>query len=149
MKRFFYLVVAILISTISFSQTTDKDLTDEQILKTLCDNKFFEKCQTPVEFKYDKKTLEDSLTNYLTESNSQLQTGKAIFQFILAKDSMVYSVKQIAGNMVGDSSIIKALRQTAGLWTVGKQNSYLICSYVRLEVEFIDDKVRVNILRSY
>ena len=149
MRETLYLVFTILIPAISFSQTTDKDSTAEQILDALCNNKFFEKCEIPVDYKYGKKALEDSMTNYLKETNSQFQNGKATFLFIVAKDSKVYNIEKISGSIASESNLIKALQQTAGLWTVGKQNSHPICSYVKLEVESIDNRVRVNLLRRY
>ena len=121
----------------------------EQTLKTVCDNKFFEKCEIPVDFKYGKKSMEDSMTSYLKGNDFQFDSGRAIFMFIVAKNSKIYDVRKISGSIADESNIIKALQQTANLWTVGKQNSYLICSYVRLEVEFIDNRVKVNLINSY
>ena len=69
----------ILIPAISFSQTSEKDSTAEQLLKTWCDNKIFDECEIPVDFKYGKKVLEDSISNYLKGNNSQIQKGKATF----------------------------------------------------------------------
>ena len=149
MRNLFYLVVAILIPAVSFSQTNAKDPTSGKILDSLCDNKFFEKCEIPVDFKYGKKALEDSVTNYLKEINSEVPNGKATFLFIVAKDGNAYNVKKMSGNILNEWNIIKALEHTAGLWTIGKQNSYLICSYVRLEVEVIENRVKVNMLRRY
>ena len=147
MRNSFYLVFTILIPSISFSQTTDKNSNSEQVLKILCDNKFFEKCEIPVDFKYGKKAVEVSMTNYLKGTNAQFQNGKAIFMFIVANDAKVYNVELKSGNIASDSNIIKALQQTAGLWEVGKQNSYSICSYVRLEVELIENRVTVNMVK--
>ena len=89
------------------------------------------------------------MTNFLKRTNSQFQNGKATFLFIVANDSKVYNVEKKSGNIASDINIIKALQQTTGLWTVGKQNSYPICSYVRLEVEFFDNRVTVNMLKRY
>lgn len=148
MKQAFYLALLFLISGTSFSQTNERDLTVEQTLDMVCNNKFFEKCETPVDFKYGKKVLEDSLTNYLKDS-SPFQNGKAAFSFIVAKNSKVYDVEKKYGNIVNESAIIKALQQTSDLWTIGKQNSRLICSYVTLEVEYVDNRVKVNMLKRY
>jgi len=149
MNKALCLVFTILFPAVLFSQTTEKDSTSEQTLRSLCDGyKFFEKCEIPVDFKYGKKAVEDSMTNYLKATNSQIQNGKkATFLFVVAKDANVYNVEIKSGNISSDSSIIKAMQQTGGLWEVGKQNSYLVCSYVRLEVEFIDDRVTVSMVR--
>ena len=149
MRKAFYLVFTILFPSALFSQTIDKDSTTDQILKSLCDGyKFFQKCEIPVDFKYGKKAVEDSMTNYLKANNSQFQNGKkATFLFVVAKDANLYNIEMKSGNISSDSSIIKAMQQTGGLWEVGKQNSYPICSYVRLEVEFIDDRVTVSMVR--
>jgi hypothetical protein len=147
MRITFYLLFIIVMPAISFSQMTDKDSTTEQILKHLCDNKFFEKCEIPVDFKYDQKTLEDSITNYLKANNSQKLDGKATFIFIVAPNSKVYNVAKKSRNIESESDILKALEATSDLWTIGKQNSYLICSYVELEVIVTDHKVKVKKIR--
>ena len=137
MRKAFYLIFIIFFPAISFSQATGKDSTAEQTLKALCDNKFFVKCEIPVDFKYGKKALEDSLTNYLKGNNSQFQNGKATFYLIVAKNSKVYSVSKKSGTIVSEGEIIKALQLTSDLWTIGKQNSHPICSYVTLELNLL------------
>ena len=144
MRSCFYLIF-FFIPTLSFSQATDDST--KLTLKIECDNKIFDKCEIPVDFKYGKQTLADSLTSYFKGINSPFENGRATFLFILAKNSKVYAVRKIAGNIPDESNIITALQQTGDLWTVGKQNSYLICSYVRLEIEFIDDRVKVSMVR--
>lgn len=136
-----------LIPAISFSQTNGKDSTTEYILETWCNNKIFTKCETPVDFKYGKKALEDSMSSYLKGKNSPFQNGKATFIFIVAKNAKVYNVEKQSGNIVLENDIIKALQLTSDLWTIGKQNSYPICSYVQLEVELADNKIKVKKLK--
>jgi hypothetical protein len=143
MRNVFYLIF-FFIPTTSFSQTIEDST--KQALKLLCDNKFFEKCETPVNFKYGKQLLTDSLTRYLQRINSPIENGRATFLFILAKNSKVYNVRKISADIAEESNIIRVLQQTGGLWTVGKQNSNFICSYVTLEIEFVDNRVQVNLI---
>ncbi|MBN8788225.1 MAG: hypothetical protein J0I84_14130 [Terrimonas sp.] len=147
MRNVFYLIF-IFIPAVSFSQTPDNDST-EQIIKVVCDDRIFEKCEIPVGFKNGQLAVEDSITNYLKENNTQFQNGKVTFQFVVAKNAKVCDVKKISGNIASEGNIIKALQQIADLWTVGKQNSRFICSYVRLEIEIIDYSVKVNLINLH
>jgi cytochrome b involved in lipid metabolism len=147
MRRRFYSILAILMPAISFSQAIDKDTT-KQILDSLCDgSKIFYRCEIPVDFKRGKNAMEDSLNNYLRTNNSELQNGKANFQLIVAKNGKVYDVKKQSGDIAGETDIIKALQTTSDLWTIGLQNSFPICSYVRLEIECADNKINVKMLK--
>jgi len=147
MKRIFFLALIVIIPIISFSQTIGNS-TEKQIVYDLCDSgRIFYRCEIPVDFKYGKKAMEDSLNNYLQANNSQLQNGKATFQLIVAKNGKVYEVKKQSGDIAGDSDIIKALKTTSDLWTIGLQNTFMICSYVRLEIEYADNKINVKMLK--
>lgn len=111
----------------------------------VCERVFTE-VETLPDFKNGKAAFEDSLAQYLKKKNAFPKKGKVTFSFIVTREEKVLDIKKEEGEIRFEAVVKEALTSIPDLWHPAIQNTYIVCAYVRLSLEFSENKLEAKIL---
>ena len=138
-------IILIAIPAFSFAQYTGDDTTYTKAIEADCDGKVFTRVETIPSVKNGNAAFADSISNYLKAKNISFKNTKVAFRILVSSKSQLLVIRKEDGNVSNEPVLKEALLLFSNLWIPAKQNSYIVCAYVRCEMEFIDDKLTVNI----
>lgn len=116
-----------------------------QKVKINCDDKIFTNVETLPSIKGGQKALSDSLLLYLKQLNSPLK-GKATFTFLVTVNSELLDLAKISGNIPAENDIKSGLLAYSNMWLPAVQYSKNVCAAVRLQIEFRNGEIIMDIL---
>jgi hypothetical protein len=110
-----------------------------------CDH-IFSKVQNLPSLKISNEAFEDTLTTVLTSKKFLLKDNEITYNFVVTDKSKIDDLVTVSGS-VGKEKILKeTILNLAGLWKPATQNGYDVCSYVRLNLKFADNKINIEIM---
>jgi len=145
MIRKFILIVSLQLPTFVFSQTDIWSQKYKETFKNDCDHKVFDKVEEIPSLKVSREAYADSLTFFLREKMSQFRYQKFIFSCIVTSRSEIFNLRMLAGNFDDEGVFETAILNYSDLWLPARQNSHIVCSYVKLEMEFTKAKLNIRI----
>ncbi len=123
------------------------DSTNKIILEEDCHGYLFEKTEEPPSLKISLQSFSDSLTSYLLARKVKLKKQTITFSFIVTSKSQLLDLRKVAGDAQKENIYGDAIVHYADLWTPAKQNSKVVCCYVKLTLITIDKKISTTIER--
>jgi len=131
-------ITTILLPAILFAQSEE----DYKV----CDDKVFNKVEILPGLKNGKAAFEDSLAGYLRKKNALPDKGKVTFTFIVTKQSKLFDIIKVEGDVKYEDAVKEALISFAALWKPAIQNSHTVCAYVGLNIDFSESKLVAKVI---
>ena len=110
-----------------------------------CD-KVFTRCEEAPSLKHGTKSYQNLLTNYLTEKKQFPTTGRALFYLVISKTGEVLEINVRESSITNIEGIISAIKTFPNEWRPGKQNNHIVCSYQKIEIKVLKDKIKLIIV---
>jgi hypothetical protein len=142
MKKIAFLLIAF-IPVCLYAQI---NIWNNPVIQKDCDARIFDKVEILPSLKIAKEDFEDSLSLYLKTKKAFSKNTTIRFRFIVASHSQILGVIKDSGNARKEDVLKKAITDLSSLWLPARQNSYPICAYVHFEIEFLEDKLRIDIV---
>jgi len=140
---FFFL--GLVLPNLSFAQNSIWDSKNKKTLAEDCDDRVFEKVETLPSVSISLDAYADSLSSFLKRRQINLKRKKAILSFIVTSHSEIFDLKFISPILDKEDDLEAAFLGFSNLWLPAKQNSHIVCSYVKLELSFTKDKLGIRI----
>ena len=110
-----------------------------------CDDKIFTRVENIASLKISNERFEDTLTSYLKAKKAFFNNEKIRFIFIVTTQSKIFDLTTDSGEIKNETIVREAIVNFSNLWAPAKQNGRFVCSYVRLEINIVDDKLHIKI----
>lgn len=144
-KRFCFAFI-VFFPVITFAQSLSRaDSIGNKIIHDDCDDKLFVKVEILPSLKKAAGNFGDTLTAYLKSKGAFINDTKASFRFLVTTSSHIFEIKKEAGNIQNESAVKEFLASHSFMWNAAIQNGYPVCAYVRIEIEIINDALRIAI----
>jgi hypothetical protein len=92
-----------------------------------------------------KEAFEDSLITKLKFNGILISNGRINYKFIVTTQSDIVDITVDSPDPTKNKKLSDTIEQLAGLWNPAKQNSFPVCAYAKLEINFTDSKLKVDI----
>ena len=141
------LILLVILPTFLFAQSSlwGNDTTSKRIIQNDCDDKIFTRVENLASLKTSHKTFEDTLASFLKLKKAFPKNGKIRFKFIVTTNSQIFDLEKDSGDIRKEAIVKEAILNFSNLWLPAKQNGRLVCAYVRLEIDIVDDKLDISI----
>lgn len=143
------LTICLLLPTFLFSQTDIWDSKSKRVLEDDCDEKVFERVEEIPTLKVSNDNYADSIISFLKQRQITLINKKVVFAFIVTSKSEIFNFRLFLRTMdMGDVEQVEdAILKYHDLWMPARQNSHIVCSYVKLQLEFTKDKLNIRVFQ--
>lgn len=115
--------------------------------KQECNGPIFTVVEQLPALKIPKEAFEDSLAAELRAKKFPPQHGEITYRFIVTPQSNILDLRIDAGGVSKQKILKETLLHFADKWVPAQQNSYIVCSHVRLKIAFTNDKVNISIFQ--
>jgi len=145
LKHNIFLLI-VLLPTCLFSQSSlwSNVSASKKIMQDDCD-KIFTHVEILPSLKISNEAFEDTLTSYLKAKKAFFKDNKIRFKFVVTNQSKIFDLITDSGDIKEEMIVREAIENFSNLWVPAKQNGHIVCAYVRLEIDIVDDKLHIGI----
>jgi len=145
LKHNIFLLI-VLLPTCLFSQSSlwSSVAASKKIMQDDCD-KIFTRVEILPSLKISNEAFEDTLTSYLKAKNAFFKDNKIRFKFVVTNQSKIFDLITDSGDIKEETTVREAIENFSNLWVPAKQNGHIVCAYVRLEIDIVDDNLHIGI----
>ena len=91
------------------------------------------------------ENFEDSLYSFLNSKKAFYDNDKITFKFIVTTHSQIFDITKEWGEMRKEKIAKEAILKFSSLWNPAYQNGRAVCSYVKLELTMMENKLHIVI----
>ena len=95
--------------------------------------------------KISTEAFEDTLLTELKSKKFPLKDNEIIYKFVVTTGSKIDELTVDSGSVAREKVLEEAILHFAELWKPATQNGYEVCSYVKLKVQFVANKISIEI----
>lgn len=141
------LLLILVIPTFAFSQTYSSADSANQIILNggPCSERTFIRVEKLPSLIISKEAFEDTLTSYLKSVDAFYKNKIVKFKFVVTCHSEILNLLSFQGFGSKEEAMRNAILKYSKLWLPGRQNNFIVNSYVTLEFEFNNGKLNIYI----
>lgn len=94
-----------------------------------------------------KEAFEDTLASYLKAKKFFEKNRSVKYRFVVTTNSHIIDIQKESGNLANEIIVKEAIVSFSYLWNPAKQNNHNVCAYVRMEIFFQKEALKVFISR--
>lgn len=110
-----------------------------------CDIVFTVVEQRPA-LKISSNDFKARLVQELKSENFDFPKGEIVCWFVVTNEANIEQFSVKSGNLPNPDILENSIKKFAGLWEPGKQNHQTVCCYVKLKLQFVKEKLKLEIL---
>ena len=109
-----------------------------------CDRVFTKSEHAPT-LKVSSGAFQDSLSAHFSGKALAIKNGSYVFRLIISPDSRITELSALVVSGSQQESLKEAISKYALLWKPATQNGYVICAYVKLRIEVMENKFNIEV----
>ena len=143
--KLLFILIAFLPTSLIGQSIAKNDSSYQRIVQEECDDRVYTKMEVLPSLKIKKEAFEDTLASYLKAKMTFEGSSVVKYRFVVTTNSHILDIQKESGDVANEIIVKEAMVYLSDLWLPAKQNNHNVCAYVRIEIFFQKDKLKVFI----